>query len=101
MRGLIADWEALPRVPIVWQTTSASGAPRKDAADAIPLPCALSFPVRSRLTVTASDGYALALSPEDVQGAYLACLSGTWTLILPRDGTRRRFVKHPVAFAGE
>lgn len=100
MQGLIAGWEALPREHIVWRTTSASGAPREDAADAIPLRCALAFPVRSRIVVTAEDGYALALSPADVQGAYLAYLSGAWTLVLPGDSTRRRFVKRPVRFAG-
>lgn len=101
MQGLIADWETLPREHIVWRTTSASGATREDAADAILLSRALAFAVRQRLTVTAGDGYALALSPSDVHSAYLACLSGTWTLILPGDGTRRRFVKHPVIFEGK
>ena len=101
MQGLIEDWETLPRKRIIRRTTSASGATREDDADAIPLSCALAFAVRQRLTVTAADGYALALGPSDVQSAYLACLSGTWTLILPGDGTRRRFVKHPVSFAGK
>lgn len=100
MQGLIADWEALPREHIAWRTISASGVTREDAADAIRLSHALAFAVRQRLTVTAGDGYALALSPSDVHGAYLACLSGTWTLIFPGDGTRRRFVKHPVSFEG-
>lgn len=98
MKGLIADWESLPRASVAWQTTSASGKPRADRAEAIPLARALAFPVRSRLIVTAADGYLLALTPKDVDSAYLVFLRGEYMLVFPGDTTRRRFVKQPVSF---
>lgn len=98
MKGLMADWESLPRVSIAWQTTSASGQPRADRAEAIPLAHALAFPVRSRLIVTAADGYLLALTKADVDSAYLAFLCGDYMLVFPGETTRRRFVKQPISF---
>lgn len=55
--------------------------------------------MRTRVIVRAEDGAALALSPQDAACACLAPLSeGIWQLIFPKDSTRRRFLKHPVAF---
>lgn len=98
MKGLMAEWESLPRESIAWQTTSASGQPRADHAEAIPLARALAFPVPSRLIVTAADGYVLALAKADVDSAYLAVLQDGCMLVFPGDTTRRRFIKQPISF---
>lgn len=100
MTGLIKGWDALPRVCIQTQTTSASGEPRTDAYQAVPLAQALAASVKTRLLVRARDGVTLALSPADVQCAYLAPLpdGAGWQLVLSQDQTRRRRVKHPQDF---
>lgn len=100
MKGLIASWEALPRIPIASQTTSVSGLPRSDAAEAIPLTNALAFSVEDRPRITAADGYVLVVSPADADNAYLAMVRGAWTLVFPGEETRRRFIKNPVSFEG-
>lgn len=99
MKGLKEGFESLPRTRVTVRTTSASGPAREDVMDAIPLCSALEQPVRTRVIVRAEDGAALALSPQDAACACLAPLSeGIWQLIFPKDSTRRRFLKHPVAF---
>lgn len=101
MIGLIDGWASLPRVTLHEETTSASGARRSEAFDAIPLLTALTAPVKARVIVYAADGFILALSPEDAARAMLTEVGDGWQLILTGDRTRRRRVKQPVRFEAE
>lgn len=95
MRGLIENWTQLPPTRIHLRTTSASGPEVECACDAIALQEALAAPVCSRVVARSGDGLSIALSMDDVRGAYLlAQAEGGWRLLLPGDGTRRRFIKH-------
>ena len=101
MNGLREGWEALPRVRLREETTSASGARRVEAFDAVPLLSALAVPIKKRVVVHAADGLMLALSSEDAARAMLVRTDEGCQLILSGDATRRRRVKNPVRFEVE
>lgn len=102
MTGLRDGWLLLPRVRVHASTTSASGPARTDVYDAIPLEQALARPVSARVLVRSADGLSLVLSAKDAQDAYLVPgENGGSLLILPRDATRRRWLKQPAAFTVE
>ena len=101
MIGLVDGWASLPRVTLREETTSASGAPRTELLEAIPLLSALANPVTARVIVHAGDGMMLALSAEDAARAMLAEGTGGWQLILSGDRTRRRRIKNPIKFEVE
>ena len=86
---------------ICTRTTGASGAPREDRFDAIALADALDHPARSRVTVRARDGAALAFRAQEAQDAFLVPIEGGWQLIFARDATRQRRIKHPESFEAE
>ena len=98
MKGLRPGFEALPRVRIHTRTTSSSGAQREDRFDAIALADALDHPARSRVTVRARDGAALAFSARDAQDAYLAPAEGGWQLVFAHDATRQRRIRQIEGF---
>ena len=88
MTGLQPGWEALPRTSAVTRTTSASGQAREETLSGVPLAQAFISPPQERVRIHCADGAAL-----------LAPLSeGGWQVIFPQDATRRRRMKHPVAF---
>lgn len=101
MTGLREGWQRLPRVRVLAATTSASGPAREDACDAIPLEQALAAPARALVRVRSADGLSLVLPAADARDAYLAPFEDGWLLILPRDKTRRRWLKHPISFTVE
>ena len=98
MKGLRPGFEALPRVRVCTRTTGASGTQREDRFDAIALADALDHPARSRVTVRARDGAALAFSARDAQDAYLAPAEGGWQLVFAHDATRQRRIRQIEGF---
>lgn len=99
MTGLKHNWEALPRASATTRTISASGEARTETLSGVPLTDALATPPQARLRVRCADGAALLCSAADAAQALLAPLpEGGWQLIFPQDATRRRRMKHPVAF---
>ena len=76
MTGLQPGWEALPRASAVTRTTSASGQAREETLSGVPLAQAFISPPQERVRIQCADGAALLVSA----------------------ATRRRRMKHPVAF---
>ena len=99
MTGLQPGWEALPRTSAVTRTTSASGQAREETLSGVPLAQAFISPPQERVRIHCADGAALPVSAADAMQALLAPLpEGGWQVIFPQDATRRRRMKHPVAF---
>lgn len=99
MTGLRPDWESLPRVSAVTRTTSASGAAREESLSGVPLALALTARPQVHVRIQCSDGAALLVSAADAGQALLVPLQeGGWQVVFPGDATRRRRMKHPMAF---
>lgn len=101
MIGLIEGFETLPRASITLSTTSASGPAKQETLEGIPLLSALVAKPRVMLRIAAQDGSMLALSARDAEDAFLVPIEGGWQIALPKDKTRKRFIKHPVEFMAE
>ena len=89
----------MPRTNAVTRTTSASGQAREETLSGVPLAQAFISPPQERVCIQCADGAALLVSAADAMQALLAPLpEGGWQVIFPQDATRRRRMKHPVAF---
>lgn len=99
MTGLQPGWEALPRTSAVTRTTSASGQAREETLSGVPLAQAFISPPQERVRIHCADGAGAAgFRCRRHAGAAGALSEGGWQVIFPQDATRRRRMKHPVAF---